>query len=313
MKKVIISGGTGAIGMALIQTLLQRDVQILVIAHRGSERVRNIVHHPNIQILEANLDEFADLNLPEKDYDVFYHLAWSGTFGEARNDLYHQIDNIRYTLDAAALAHRSGCHTFIGAGSQAEYGRYEGKLTPDTPTNPENGYGMAKLCAGQMSRQMCQQLGMRHIWTRILSVYGPYDGDNTMISSAIRSMLKKEPTHFTKGEQLWDYLYSGDAAQILFLLGKAGKHGEVYVLGSGDARPLREYIEIIAEKIGMQGDLGIGDVAYGEKQVMHLEADVSKLEEDLGYTPLTSFEQGIEKTIKYHKQDSWEIACNTKR
>ena len=55
-------------------------------------------------------------------------------------------------MDAVNLAHRLGCEFFIGAGSQAEYGRVEGKLNAQVPTNPENGYGMAKLCAGQMSR-----------------------------------------------------------------------------------------------------------------------------------------------------------------
>ena len=53
-----------------------------------------------------------------------------------------------------------GCYKFIGAGSQAEYGRVEGKLTALTLTFPENGYGIAKLCAGQMSRILCEQKNM---------------------------------------------------------------------------------------------------------------------------------------------------------
>lgn len=287
--------------MALIQKLLEEKVKILVLAHRGSEKVRNIMKHPDVRIIEAELADFADLELPEKSYDVFYHFAWGGTFGEARNDLRSQTDNIRYTLDAVRLAQRSGCRLFIGAGSQAEYGRVEGKLRADTPPFPENGYGMAKLCAGQMSRLLCEQLGMGHIWTRILSVYGPYDGEETMISGAVLKMLRGEETHFTKGEQLWDYLYSGDAARILYLLGEHGKSGKTYVLGSGRAKPLREFIEIVAEKTGAQGSLGIGDVPYGERQVMHLEADIAEIMEDLQYIPETSFEEGIEETIAFFK------------
>ena len=78
-----------------------------------------------------------------------------------------------------------GCKVFLGAGSQAEYGRVSGILRPDTPAFPENGYGMAKLCAGQMSRVECQTLGMDHVWARILSVYGPHDGPATMISGTV--------------------------------------------------------------------------------------------------------------------------------
>ena len=297
MKKAIVTGPTGAIGMALINKLLREEINVLAIVHRGSQRVSYIPSHPRLQLVEADLADLADMTLPEQDWEAFYHLAWGGTFGDARNDLECQIDNIRYTLDAVRLAHRSGCSVFIGAGSQAEYGRYEGVLQADTPTSPENGYGMAKLCAGQMSRQLCEQLGMNHIWTRILSVYGPYDGENTMISSAIRNLLDGRSTHFTKGEQLWDYLYSGDAADIFYLLGLHGKPGKTYVVGSGTARPLREYIEILAKKLGVEGNLGIGDVPYAEKQVMHLEADIRPLREDLGYVHGTSFDEGIKVTI----------------
>ena len=298
MERAILTGPTGAIGMALIEKLLKEGTEVLAIVHRGSHRINRIPKHPGLQLLEADLDELADLKLPEQDWDIFYHFAWSGTFGDARNNLEAQIDNIRYTLDAVRLAWRSGCTTFIGAGSQAEYGRYEGVLQADTPANPENGYGMAKLCAGQMSRQLCAQLGLRHIWTRILSVYGPYDGENTMISSAIKNMLDGLPTHFTKGEQLWDYLYSKDAADIFYLLGFKGQADKTYVLGSGMARPLRDYIGILAGELGIKGNLGIGDIPYGDKQVMHLQADTEPIKQDLGYASYTEFDKGIRETIE---------------
>lgn len=89
--------------------------------------------------------------------------------------MYLQNYNVIYALDAVELAHCCGCRTFVGAGSQAEYGRFEGKLRPDTPAFPENGYGMAKLCAGEMTRIQAHKYGIKHIWARILSVYGPYD------------------------------------------------------------------------------------------------------------------------------------------
>ncbi len=301
MRRAVITGPTGAIGTALIEKLLREDVEVLAVVHRGSKRVSRMPKHPKLRILEADQEEYADIVLPDGKWDAFYHFAWGGTFGDARNDLNRQVDNIRYTLEAVRLAHRSGCGAFIGAGSQAEYGRYEGVLRADTPTMPENGYGMAKLCAGQMSRQLCARLGMRHIWTRILSVYGPGNGENTMISSAIRNILAGEPTHFTKGEQLWDYLYAGDAADIFFLLAEKGRDGGTYVVGSGRARPLREYIEDVAEALGAAGPLGIGDVPYAAGQVMHLEADVEPLREDLGYVPETAFREGILETIKFHR------------
>lgn len=216
--------------------------------------------------------------------------------------MYLQNQNVRYTLDAAELAYRLGCTTFIGTGSQAEYGRVEGSLTPETPVHPENGYGMAKLCAGQMSRAICERLQMKHIWVRILSVYGPYDGAGSMVSSTIRTLMAGKHASFTPGEQRWDYLYSEDAARALCLLAENGISGRTYVLGSGRARPLKEYIMEIYRAVGevnsKAGSIGIGDLSYGEKQVMHLEADLGQLVQDTGFKPQVSFEKGIRETIR---------------
>ncbi|MFQ9738488.1 MAG: NAD-dependent epimerase/dehydratase family protein [Christensenellaceae bacterium] len=129
----------------------------------------------------------------------FFHLAWQGTTGEARNDAYLQNENVRYALDAVSAAKRFGCKVFVGAGSQAEYGRAQQPLAADTPAFPENGYGIAKLCAGQLTRLLANRLGMRQVWARILSVYGPYDGENSMVMSAITALLEGRIPKFTAG------------------------------------------------------------------------------------------------------------------
>lgn len=316
MESIVISGPTGAIGMALIKKCIQENVRVLAICHKGSARIANIPDSLLVQIIEADLCDYKQLfqqNNSAKVYDVFYHFAWSGTVGDARNDMRLQTDNIAYTMDAVELAGRLGCHTFIGAGSQAEYGRVEGKLTPDTPVCPENGYGMAKLCAGQMSRVVCEQKGMRHIWTRVLSVYGPYDGSGSMVMSAVKKIRNNEPTAFTPGEQMWDYLYSKDAAEIFYALGEKGRNGAVYCVGSGRARELKGYIkdidDVIQECSGQrkaetekeqERRLGIGSIPYGEKQVMYLCADTSLLEAHIGAVEQTDFKEGIRNILKTH-------------
>lgn len=301
MKKVIITGATGAIGMALIQKCIDEEIEVLVLCHRGSKRTEQIPHNRLVKIEKCNLDELSSFTLTEKDFDVFYHFAWEATWGERRDDVSIQLKNIQYTLDAVRLAARLGCRRFVGAGSQAEYGRHEDILRPDTPTLPENGYGMAKLCSGQMSRLLCEQYGMECIWVRVLSVYGPFDGMNTMINSVIRKLLKNEHVSLTKGEQIWDYLYSRDAAEAFFLLGLKGKSGKSYILSSGEKRRLKEYIQIITDKIGYTGEIGYGDVPYSAKQVMYLQGDISELIKDTGFMPRYPFEEGIVATINWLK------------
>lgn len=300
IDRVIMTGPTGAIGMAMIKKCLERRIPVVAICHRGSPRNQYIPDSPLITKVEAELDELDGVDVScDKGYNIFYHLAWNGTFGDTRNDMQLQVNNIANVLKAVTLAERMGCVRFIGAGSQAEYGRVEGLLRPDTPTNPENGYGMAKLCAGQMSRKVCEQKGIEHIWTRILSVYGPYDRKETMVCGCLSKMLKGESTAFTPGEQLWDYLYSEDAAEAMLRLGELGRNGQVYCIGSGQAKPLKEYILEMKRLTGYEREVGIGAISYARGQVMELCADIEKLTEDTGFIPVVSFTEGIQKTIEW--------------
>lgn len=305
-KRVVITGASGMIGAALAQACTAAGEEVLAICRRGSPKNDILRRFTGVEVLEADLAEYAELAGKHwgKKYDTFYHLAWAGTTGQARNDMVLQSGNIRNTLDAVELADHMGCHTFVGVGSQAEYGRCQEPLRPDSPAFPENGYGMAKLCAGQMSRCSCGQRGMRHIWARILSVYGPH-GSQDMITLALQKILQGEHVGFTAGEQVWDYLYSEDAARALRLMAERGVSGKTYVLGSGQARPLKEYLEVMyqaaCDRIKREerkaGTIGIGELPYGEDQVMHLEGDIEELKQDTGYSSCIVFEEGIVRLL----------------
>lgn len=303
MKRAVITGPTGAVGTALISELIKQKTEVAAVVRPGSKRIGNIPESPLVRIIECDL---ADLkSLPDKldGADVFYHFGWDGTFGNSRNNMYGQNLNVKYSLDAVEAAAALGCEAFIGAGSQAEYGRFEGCLNADTPTFPENGYGIAKLCAGQMTRILCEQKGIRHIWTRILSIYGPFDGAATMVMSTIVKLLTGEHASCTQGEQMWDYLYSEDAGYAMYLLGEKGIAGKTYCIGSGQARPLREYIEEIRNTAAPGAEIGFGEIPYSEKQVMYLCADISELTKDTGFVPRYTFAEGIAKTVNWCSQN----------
>lgn len=301
MQRIAITGATGSIGIAIINQMISRHIEVLAICNPRSTRNSRIPNSPLVRLIECDLSRLEELknsDLPR--CDVFYHLGWSGTVGDGRNDTDLQIQNIRYSLAAAELAKCLSCHTFIGAGSQAEYGRVEGILHPDTPVNPENGYGIAKLCAGNMTRLKCEQMNLRHIWIRILSVYGPYDGPNTLVMSMISKLSSGIVPQTTGGEQLWDYLYSEDAGNAFYLAGQYGKDGAVYCLGQGKARPLKEYIMTIRDVTAPEMKVDIGAIPYAPKQVMHLCADISALQNDTGFVPEVPFDEGIRNTVLWY-------------
>ncbi|MBO4904678.1 MAG: NAD(P)-dependent oxidoreductase [Lachnospiraceae bacterium] len=303
MKSVVITGATGTIGMALINKCIEQGIEVIALVNPESRRLARIPDSPLVKVIKCGLDDFASADATllgvRPDMDALFHLAWGGTFGDARNNKDLQDQNAAYASDAVRLAHRLGCKVFVGAGSQAECGRVSGKLSADTPCDPENEYGRAKLAASKDTRDLCRELGMRHIWPRILSIYGPYDGERTMVISVIRTLLQGGRPALTKGEQMWDYLYSEDAATALLLLAEKGTDGRVYPIGSGTARPLREYIEIIRDEIDPKLPLGFGEIPYSPKQVMHLCADITELTKDTGFNPQVSFEEGAGKTIAY--------------
>lgn len=305
IQTAVVTGPTGAIGIALCEKLLRENVTVYAVCRPGSSRIKDLPKAAALHVVECDAKELA--TLPQKmegvSVDAFFHFAWAHTIGQGRNDMPAQIENIQSTIDAVRAAKALGCQVFLGAGSQAEYGRVEGLLKSDTPAFPENGYGMAKLCAGQMSRVEAKALDIDHVWVRILSVYGPHDGPMTMISGTIRKLLAGERPALTAGIQRWDYLYAGDAADAFYLAACHGRNGAVYPLGSGQALPLKDYIIQMRDAIDPALPLGLGEVPYGPLQVMHLQADISALQADTGFAPKTPFAEGIRRTMDWVKRE----------
>ena len=305
IQTAVVTGPTGAIGIALCEKLLRENVTVYAVCRPGSSRIKDLPKAAALHVVECDAKELA--TLPQKmegvSVDAFFHFAWAHTIGQGRNDMPAQIENIQSTIDAVHAAKALGCQVFLGAGSQAEYGRVEGLLKSDTPAFPENGYGMAKLCAGQMSRVEAKALDIDHVWVRILSVYGPHDGPMTMISGTIRKLLAGERPALTAGIQRWDYLYAGDAADAFYLAACHGRNGAVYPLGSGQAMPLKDYIIQMRDAINPALPLGLGEVPYGPLQVMHLQAEISALQADTGFAPKTPFAEGIRRTMDWVKRE----------
>ena len=297
MEKVIITGGTGAIGVALADKLTNSGCKVYVVARPGSSNINNLKKHKNLKIIECDIANLLTLeNKLGKEFDAFYHLAWNGTVGSSRNSHELQLNNIKYTMDATVLAKKLNCKVFLGAGSQAEYGHFNTPADEKTLTKPFTLYGAAKLSAAQMSRVLADNISIKHIWTRIFSIYGPGDDFNTLISYVINELKNNRVPKVTKCEQIWDYLYSYDAAEAMILLAQYGKNGETYCIGSGEKRSLKDYIQDILEGFDSAKNIDFGK-PYSKNQVMFLSANIEKLKKDTGFIPEYKFKEGIKKLI----------------
>ena len=305
MKKVIVTGATGMIGSTMIDQMIKDGIEVTAIIRPNSKKKKNLPNHMLVKIVECDIKQILSLSASlQGDYDTFYHFAWEGTYGSDRENVNLQELNIKNTLDAVELAYKTGCKVFVGAGSQAEFGFVNGEISDNSPKSPVTGYGIAKYTAGMLSKIKCEQLGMRQSWGRIISTYGPKDNNYTMVMSAIIGMLKGERLSFTKGDQIWDYLYSEDCAQAFYLIGEKGRHGAAYTIGSGKSKRLSEYIRTIRDTINTELEIGLGEKEYYPNQVMKLQANIDMLTKDTGFKPLVDFKEGIERTIRWYKGEN---------
>ena len=301
MNKVAITGGSGGVGLALIKKLLSENIEILVFQRKESYRKKYLPKNSKLKVEYYALEDLNSYIPLKNDYDVFFHLGWTNTQKKYRDDLGKQEENISYSCDAVKLAARLGCHTFIGVGSQAEYGRVQVPLRGDLLCQPETAYGIMKLSACYATRFLCKNHNIRHIWLRILSGYGIYDNVNSMLISNIIKSLNNEELAFSKGEQIWDFIHMDDIADAMYAVAKKGKSDAIYPIGSGIGKPLREYIKIMCDLLGEDWTKSVGKIPYAYNQVMYLMADISELTRDTGWKPQISFEDGIKEVIEFYR------------
>ena len=304
IKKALISGPTGVIGIALINELINNNIEVYCVCHKGSSKINFIPKSYMVHIIECNVENLNELLDCVKDkIDVFYHLAWyGGTYGEARNNIETNVKNIQYTIDAIKVAKELGCEAFIGAGSQSEYINNNEIKTNKTLPNPESYYSATKLSSMYIGKLYAKSLGIKFYWTRIFSVFGPYGGEHTLIPSTINKMIQGIECDFTKCEQIWDFIYSKDCALALRLIAEKGKDGEIYNIASGDTRYLYEFIMSLHDIVNPECKINIGALPYYDHQSRNLSADISLLQNDCGFKPKYSFEDGIQDYLKILKQ-----------
>jgi nucleoside-diphosphate-sugar epimerase len=301
--RALVTGATGFVGSYLTRRLLDDGVEVAVLRRPTSDPWRLAPVLGRLRTIEGDLEAQDAVRRPVLDFapDTVFHLAWHGVGGAARDDA-AQIDrNLMATVALARLAAEAGARTWVGLGSQAEYGPYPHAIDERAEARPTTLYGAAKLCAGLLARQVSEAASMRFIWLRLFSSYGPLDNPEWMIPYLIRSLLRRERPALTAGEQRWDFLYVDDAAEAIVAVARCPAAAGFFNLGSGEAPPLRSTVERVRDAIDPQLPLGFGEVPYRSDQVMHLQADIRRLQSVTGWRPQTDLSVGIGETVEYHR------------
>lgn len=302
--RIFLTGASGFIGSHLCHNLLRHGHEVAVLTRqRDHWRISSLCQ--GASIVEGDLsspDQWAE-ELAAFRPDAVAHLAWAGVGGTERNDP-SQVMNIAWTTDLMKLASEAGATVFLGVGSQAEYGPKSGIISPDDDTAPTTLYGEVKLATCRIGAKLAEQFGMRFAWMRVFSTYGAGDHPRWMIPGLIGKLLQNERPPLTKGEQLWDFLNVDDAAAAMRIVLETPQASGIYNLGSGQAPRLRDTIETVRDLVDADLPLGWGEVPYRPDQVMHLQADVAKLQK-LGWKPSIDLQTGLAACVRWYRENQW--------
>lgn len=282
MKKAIVTGSTSFIGRAMVKKLEENGFAVTALRHSltGIDRV-DLPVHP----------------------DIWLHFAWAGRGSMGRKDTDIQRYNVRMSLEALKKAVLIGTSRFIFAGSQAEYGHaQDGTLKKeDLSCKPLSQYARAKFEFGKRAREYLDGISsdMEYVHMRIFSCYGPGDHEDSLINTLIKKLSQKENVSLGYCAQLWDYIYIDDLTNAIMLLCKKA-HAGSYNIGSGDIRPLSEYVLMASSIILSVSDPGeflrFGTHPDNAEGDADLSPDISKLSQ-LGFRREVTFEEGIRRLI----------------
>ena len=302
MKNVLITGATGFIGRNLLARLSRVNINIYVLVF--PEEMEKIPEKENIFPVMGDLSDISSVEdqLKEISFDTIYHLAWEGVSTTYKNDYNIQIKNIRYAMNVMELARNHGNGRVIITGSISEYA-YCDSISQEMVPAPSDFYSASKAAIHILCDFYVRLYGTIELnWAIISSIYGPGRIDNNIVTYTIKTLLEGKDTEYTKLEQKWDYVYIDDVIEALVLIGERGIPGKMYQIGSGEIRPLSEYVQTIKNCISPETELGIGRLPYKTGKIDNSVVDIRELVSDTGYCPQTSFECGIDKTIKYFRE-----------
>lgn len=306
--RVLLTGASGFVGAYTLRALLRHGAEVTLLLREGSELWRIAGLAKPEMICRADLRGFDRSAARSFQADVVIHSAWAGVGNKLRNDPSQIDENLGPTIDFFRACAERGCKHFIGIGSQAEYGPLNRKITENDPPRPTTLYGATKLATSILLRQLCDQSNIRFAWLRIFSTYGPMEDPGWLIPYLTRSLLRGERPSLTGCEQRWDYLYGADLGEAIAAVARAPEAKGVFNLGSGQVYTLRRIVETIRDMIDPRLPLGVGEVPYRPDQVMHLEADITRLQEATGWSPATSLETGLRESVRWWREQQERTA-----
>jgi len=303
--KVLVTGGAGFIGSHLCETLALQGHEVTCFDNLSTgilEVTKNFAS--NIKFIKGDANT-TDLNkVFQNDFDwVFHHAFVVGVKRTLENPV-SVLEGAKGILNVMELSRKKNVKRVVFASSSEVYGnplvvpeREEGPLNAQLP------YAVTKLFCEKCCESYYHEFGMKTCSLRFFNVYGPRQDSSDygfVVGIFIKQVLASQnPIIFGDGSATRDFVYIDDNIKATIAAATSNKvDGSAINVGNGKAVTIRELAEKVIKISGRKLR-----VEYREERpldIKHRVADISKMKQQLGFTPQVTLEEGLKKTMEYY-------------
>lgn len=303
-KTVLVTGGAGFLGSALVRTLEQRG---LAKENIRVPRSRDLDLRQWENCVEAVRDVDLVIHLAAKVGGIGYNMANPGS-------LFY--DNAVMGIQLMEAARQAGVRKFVAVGTICAYPKFtpvpfrEENLWEGYPEETNAPYGLAKKMLLVQAQAYRQQYGFNAIYLLPVNLYGPGDNFDPASSHVIPALIKKFVEAVETGAEsveVWgtgsasrEFLYVDDAAEGIALAAERYDRPDPVNLGAGFEITIRDLATLIADLTGFTGEI-VWDTTKPDGQPRRC-LDVSRAEREFGFRAKTSFEDGLKATVEWYRQ-----------
>ncbi|MBI2027090.1 MAG: SDR family NAD(P)-dependent oxidoreductase [Deltaproteobacteria bacterium] len=313
-KRVLITGGAGFIGSALVRRLLKEGYVVRVLDNylRSTEnRLQDIFQH--IEFIEGDIRKYDVVSLACRDVQTVFHLAYlNGTeFFYSKPHLVLDIA-IKGMINILDACHENKVSEFYLASSSEVYQHANQIPTPENAPlivpdvfNPRFSYGGGKIACELMAIHSGKEIFNKCIIFRPHNVYGPNMGEEHVIPQFIRRLMKLSsdpkqdislPIQGT-GEETRAFIYIDDFIDGLMLLIEKGRNQEIYHIGSENEAPIHSVAYKIAKILKQSIHLAPSEKSRGSTP--RRCPDISKMKM-MGFNPKMTMDEGLSLTLPWY-------------
>ena len=305
--RVLVTGGAGFIGSHLVDALVERGDEVVVLDNLSTGRLENL--SAAAELIEGDIADETTVAKAVAGCEVVYHQAALGSVARSvERPLLSDDANVHGTLAVLQGAHLAGVRRVVMASSSSVYGGASQVPTPESaPLVPRSPYAVTKLTGEHYARVFHELHGLETVCLRYFNVFGPRQRPDSQYAAVIPLFIDallagRAPSVHGDGRQSRDFTFVADAVQANLRAGAAPAGqcaGRAYNIARGAPSSLLELLDVLAEQVGVSVTPHHTDPRPGD--VRHSHADISAARRDLGYEPSVSFGDGLARTLDWFR------------